>query len=77
LRAASEAFLAGERDAAALLSRARGHLDTRSCVKVDYLEIRDAESLQQIDGPVTRPAVLAVAAYVGATRLIDNQLLAP
>jgi pantoate--beta-alanine ligase len=46
-------------------------------VRLDYLELRDAESLQPLDGLLSAPAVMAVAAFVGATRLIDNQLLAP
>ncbi len=40
-------------------------------VRLDYLELRDAESLEPI-ARVDRPAVLAVAAFVGGTRLIDN-----
>jgi pantoate--beta-alanine ligase len=77
LREAQEAFAAGERDPATLVHRARAEVDRVSGVRLDYLELRDAESLQPINGLVTRPAVLAVAAFVGATRLIDNQLLAP
>ena len=46
-------------------------------VRLDYLDLRDAETLQPLDEFVTRPAVMAVAAFVGKTRLIDNQLLTP
>jgi pantoate--beta-alanine ligase len=46
-------------------------------VRIDYVELRDAETLATIDGKITRPAVLAIAAFVGTTRLIDNQLLRP
>ena len=41
------------------------------------LELRDGESLELVDGAVARPAVLAVAAFVGNNRLIDNIVLAP
>jgi pantoate--beta-alanine ligase len=46
-------------------------------VRLDYLELRDAESLEELHGRVTRPAVMALAAFVGTTRLIDNQRLDP
>jgi pantoate--beta-alanine ligase len=46
-------------------------------VRIDYVELRDAETLAPIDGKITRPAVLAIAAFIGNTRLIDNQLLHP
>jgi pantoate--beta-alanine ligase len=68
LFAARDAAAAGERDAAAVVAGARAALDVD---RVDYVDLVDAESLQ----PVTdfaRPAVLAVAAFVGRTRLIDN-----
>ncbi len=39
---------------------------------LDYLELRDAETLAPVVGPSDRPARLLVAAYLGRTRLIDN-----
>lgn len=43
--------------------------------RLDYLEVRDAVSLEPID-KVKGPAVILVAAHVGRTRLIDNMRLA-
>jgi len=77
LRAAREAFAAGERAAVALLAAARARLDAAEGVRLDYLELRDAETLAPLEGAVAAPAVMAVAAFVGATRLIDNQQLTP
>ena len=77
LGAARDAFDEGERDAARLVDRARSTLQGTPGVRLDYLELRDAESLAELAGRVTRPAVMAVAAFVGTTRLIDNQLLEP
>lgn len=77
LLAARESFEQGERDAARLVDSARATLHLTPGVRLDYLELRDAETLAFLDGTVTRPAVMAIAAFVGATRLIDNQLLAP
>ena len=76
LQAARAAFAAGERDATRLLTAARRVLDSSDGVRLDYLELRDADSLAPLD-VVEQPALLALAAFVGATRLIDNQLLQP
>jgi pantoate--beta-alanine ligase len=45
--------------------------------QLQYLELRDARTLDAIEGLVEQPSALCVAAYVGATRLIDNVLLNP
>jgi pantoate--beta-alanine ligase len=58
----------GEQDAGALIEAARSRLDVD---KVDYLELVDARTLEPIP-TLDRAAVLAVAAFVGRTRLIDN-----
>jgi pantoate--beta-alanine ligase len=66
-----------EREAARIVDAARVTLHLTPGVKLDYLELRDAETLEPVDGKIARPAVLAVAAFVGTTRLIDNVLLVP
>jgi pantoate--beta-alanine ligase len=76
LAAAEAAFKAGERDVAALLAAARAPIEAEKLMRIDYLELRDADELSEID-QVTRRAVLAVAAFAGTTRLIDNRVLAP
>lgn len=76
LREALRAWDAGERSVRALEARAgdvlRGAVDA-----VDYVAVRDAEDLSALpeEVPEGRRAVLAVAARVGATRLIDNAVL--
>ena len=77
LLAARVSYEEGERDAARLVDCARSTLHLTPGVRLDYLELRDAESLAELHGRLTRPAVMAVAAFVGTTRLIDNQLLEP
>lgn len=77
LLSARESFEQGERDAARLVDCARATLHLTPGVRLDYLELRDAESLESLHGRVERPAVMAVAAFVGTTRLIDNQLFRP
>jgi len=78
LFAARARFLAGERQASALLEVAHAIIDP-AVDSLDYLDLRDAESLRPIPGAVAVDgrAVLAVAAHVGPTRLIDNVRLDP
>jgi pantoate--beta-alanine ligase len=47
---------------------------TRAGGRVDYVEIRDAETLGEVTAE-TRDILVAVAAFFGATRLIDNVIL--
>jgi pantoate--beta-alanine ligase len=73
LFAADRAWRAGERRGERLVARAREPVDAEPLATLDYAEIRDPDSL----GPWTGrgPALLAVAARVGGTRLIDNVIL--
>lgn len=75
LRAAAARLEAGERDAAALVAVARAALEGQVDA-VDYVELRDADTLAPV-ATVDQPAVLLVAAFVGRTRLIDNLRLGP
>jgi pantoate--beta-alanine ligase len=60
----------GERDVKTLLRDGRAAIEAEG-LRIDYLELADAESLQYLDA-LDRPAVAAVAAFAGKTRLIDN-----
>ncbi|MFB7249257.1 pantoate--beta-alanine ligase [Microbacterium sp. NPDC056234] len=64
---------AGERDAAAIRAAAADVLEEAG-ITPEYLELRDAETLQPV-ADTTRDTLLAVAARVGAARLIDNHTL--
>lgn len=55
--------------AAARIAEATRLID---CDRLDYFEIVDAESLAPLEQLGQRPARALVAAYYGATRLIDN-----
>ena len=64
----------GRRKAADLISAAREVFDTEPSARLDYFEIVDAETLEP--QPDAAPgALVAVAAFVGSTRLIDNIVL--
>jgi pantoate--beta-alanine ligase len=74
LSAAARAFAGGERDARRLEAEARAPVEA-AATSIDYVEVRDAETLGALDGAVKARAVLAIACHVGSTRLIDNLVL--
>ncbi len=65
---------AGEREAAKLLTVALEEFTGEKSVRLDYFEIIDPDSLDPLTG-ASPGALVAVAAFVGTTRLIDNILL--
>ncbi len=77
LAAARARFAAGERDPVALVAAARSPIESEPLAHIDYVELRDAATLESIDADVARPAVLAMAVFLGKTRLIDNAVLEP
>lgn len=68
-----ERFAAGERDPAALVA---GSTDALAPGRVDYVELVDAATLRPV-AVVERPALCAVAVFMGGVRLIDNAVLSP
>lgn len=66
----------GERAAAPFLAAARKQLEDSPFLRIDYLELVDAETLQPV-GHIKRPAVLATALFYGDVRLIDHVTLLP
>ncbi len=64
----------GERNAARLSAAAKEIFAAEPAVRLDYLEIVDPDSLDPVND-VSKGALVAVAAFVGTTRLIDNILL--
>ncbi len=77
LRAAERLFEDGERRAEPLLAAAHAVLSETPGVRLDYLALVDPHTLEDIEviAP-TYSALLAVASWVGTTRLIDNVVLA-
>ena len=79
--ALSRALAAAERGARAGslgigLDAARREL-AGAAIEPEYLEARDAETLEPVHALEDRPVLVAVAARVGAARLIDNVLIRP
>ncbi len=63
--------LAAGADGSARCTRAAVDLLSAGFTKVDYIEVRDAETLAPWPGPA-RPGRVLAAAWLGRTRLIDN-----
>lgn len=61
----------GETDAAAILSEMKQLIEAEPLAKIDYVKAVDGLTMQQID-TITSPALIAMAVYIGKTRLIDN-----
>lgn len=75
LFAARALYETGECGADRLLAAAQEPLLRAEGLALEYLELRDAETLRPVSGQVADPAVLLVAARVGKTRLLDNVIL--
>jgi pantoate--beta-alanine ligase len=66
----------GERSVAKLISAAKEVFAGEPQVVLDYFEIVDPDTLDPVER-ISQKALVAVAAYVGGTRLIDNVVLNP
>ncbi len=64
---------AGERDGSAVLAAAQAELEAGG-VAPEYVELRSTDDLSPVER-VNGSTLLAVAARVGAARLIDNKVL--
>ncbi len=76
LQRAQQEFQAGERMAAKLISAAKDVLAREPHVALDYLEIVDPDTLDPVER-ISQTTLVAVAAYIGSTRLIDNIVIDP
>jgi pantoate--beta-alanine ligase len=74
LRAAHEAFRAGASRAGDVSAAARRVLETEPSVAVEYLAVAEPRTLAPVD-TVDAETVVALAARLGQTRLIDNIVL--
>lgn len=61
----------GERDAAAIISIIKENLNTEPLARIDYVEVVDFTNIQRIER-INGETLVAIAVYIGKTRLIDN-----
>jgi pantoate--beta-alanine ligase len=74
LRAATDAIVAGERDAALVRELLERRIASEPAVRLDYAEVVDAAALTPVER-VEGTVLLALAAFVGRARLIDNAVV--
>jgi pantoate--beta-alanine ligase len=75
LKALQERFNQGERNVQTLIGAGKREFEKDSSVRLDYLQIVDPDTLDPVDD-ISRGVLVAVAAFVGKTRLVDNVVLA-
>lgn len=68
---AKEALTNGERNAEAVKEVICSEIKKEPLSKIDYIEIADSENLQPAE-TIKRSVLVAIAVYIGKTRLIDN-----
>jgi len=73
---AAAAIGSRERDARRIGNLMGSRISSEPLAKLDYAAVVDAETLEDLDR-LDRPALLAVAAWVGKARLIDNTTVTP
>ncbi|MBR1822842.1 MAG: pantoate--beta-alanine ligase [Ruminococcus sp.] len=61
----------GEKDCSAIIKAMKSHIEAEPLARIDYVKIVDCATMQQITA-LDRPALCAMAVYIGKTRLIDN-----
>ena len=74
LEEARKRIEAGERETEFIIDKIRQIIQSEELTKIDYVEIVDSTSL----GPLRRikdQALIALAVYIGKTRLIDNLII--
>jgi len=71
LRQAVEMAQNGESDAEKILTMAQGRLHAEADLKIDYVKICNAQSLEEVT-TIDHESVMLLAVSVGKTRLIDN-----
>ncbi len=76
LKMAERIIFEGEKDAERVKGLIRDYLEKFPHNKVQYVEIVDPESLESVS-EIKGPVLIALAVFVGKTRLIDNRLIKP
>lgn len=61
----------GEKSCSAIIEAMKQHISSEPLANIDYVKIVDCATMQQIS-ELDRPALCAIAVFIGKTRLIDN-----
>ena len=71
LELAKDSLKNGERNAIKLKEVIKAELNKESLAKIDYVEIVDSDSLENVE-LIEKSVLIPIAVYIGKTRLIDN-----
>ena len=71
IQKAQELIDAGETSAEVIVDAMTDLISTEPLARIDYVKVVDALTMQQIK-TIDRSALVAIAVYIGKTRLIDN-----
>lgn len=74
LSQAEKVFRAGVREGQALIEMAKAELEQEPSLTPEYIELVEPKTLMPLE-EVTEKGLLAIAARIGGTRLIDNTIL--
>ncbi|HEX8843831.1 MAG TPA: pantoate--beta-alanine ligase [Pyrinomonadaceae bacterium] len=75
LSRAKEMYKAGERSGARLAETVRATIAQEPLARLDYVNVTDADTLQQLEKLEDHAVLIALAVHLGKTRLIDNLVL--
>lgn len=71
LNKAKEALKNGERNSSEIINLISHTINGEPLAKLDYIEVVDSLSLKKVD-KIEKAILVAIAVYIGKTRLIDN-----
>lgn len=71
LKLGQQAIDAGERNADTIINIIKTNLQTEPLARVDYVEVVDFANIQRVE-KIEGETLVAIAVYIGKTRLIDN-----
>lgn len=74
LEEAMKAIESGEKDAAKVKQIITDKLNTCPLAKIDYVEVVSFDNIQPIE-KIEGAVLIAIAVYIGSTRLIDNRIM--
>lgn len=69
-----EAIEAGELSASKIIDIIEQNLHTEPLARVDYVEVVDFDNIQRVE-TIGRETLIAIAVFIGKTRLIDNIII--
>jgi pantoate--beta-alanine ligase len=71
LKLAKSMLDSGETDCKKIIEATKAEINTETLAKIDYVEMVDLTTLKSLE-KADRPMLMAMAVYIGKTRLIDN-----